>query len=278
MLRAVLYAVRAGVADLRRAPVLVSVCVVTVGLATSLALAAPALSELVAVGGAEAVSGSEVIVFVSTNLDVGEIPVVERQLESLVGVDHLRDATADDLAATLTGFEVGADISSAKTLVLDGSLAQSSVLSRALGVHGVEKAEAGVGMRVGWAISLLELVVPWLAALFAVAAVILVANLAFATARTRRDEAHVMRLVGAGWMSIWFSLGTVVVLPVVATVLSTSVAWALAWPRLLESLVSPHANGVVPATSFMRTGIGLTFIAAATSAGLTQLALLPSKR
>lgn len=203
MLRATAYGLRAGVKDVTRSPVLLSATVVVVGLATLFSLLAPPLNELVEVGGTATVSGSEVIVDLSSALSDEGIQATEAELRGLPGVAEVRQALPGDLAATKRGLEIGEDLTLIRTVVLDGSVSMEEVAPMADQVPGVERVELGVGVSMGWTIALVELVVPWLAVLFAVAGFIAIANLSLASARTRRDEASVMRLVGASWPVVW---------------------------------------------------------------------------
>lgn len=257
-------------------PVLMAVLVLVVSLATFLALLSPALDEAVEVGGAEIVADSEVIVYLSPGLESEELSQAEAELKEIRGVDHVRLATTGDIANTRGGYEVGSDISNVRTLVLNGAWSQESVVFTSREVAGVDKADAGLGERVGWAVPLLQAVVPWLTGVLGVAGLVLVANVVFAAARSRREEAQIMRLVGASWLTTWSSLGAVVLVPVVVSMLVTTLAAALAWPSLLQ-LISPRAIEAVPASTVLASGLRLTAVATAVSVGVSQLGLLTSR-
>lgn len=256
---------------------LVVVLFLVVGLATFLALLSPALTETVEVGSVEIVAGSEVIVYLSPGMNDEETSRSETELEEIRGVDHLRPATTDDIAATQQGYEVGSDISYVRTLVLNGVASQESVLYSSSEVAGVERADAGLGDRVGWVVPFLQAVVPWLTVVLALAGVLLVANVVFAAARARREEAEVMRLVGASWLTTWLSLGTVVLVPVVIAMIATTLAVSVAWPHLLQ-LISPRSHAAVPASAVLGNGTRLIILSTLMCIRVSQLGLLAVRR
>jgi cell division protein FtsX len=258
-------------------PVLVVVLILVVVLATFLALLSPALDEAVEVGTTEIVADSEVIVNFSRSLDSQEMARAEAELQQIAGVAKVRPATTGDIANTREGYEVGSDISNVRTLVLTGTWSQESVVFSSRAVAGVDKATAGLGERVGWAVPLLQTVVPWLTGVLVLAGLVLVANVVFAAARSRREEAEIMRLVGASWLTTWSSLGAVVLVPVVLSIVMTTIAAALVWPSLLR-LISPRAIETVPSSTVLGTGLRLTVVATAVSVGVSQLGLKASRR
>lgn len=251
-------------------PLLVVALFVTVGLATFLALLSPLLEEAVDVGGASIIEGSEVIVYLDTEMDANEAALASEELGAISGVAHVRLATSDDIASTRRGYEVGSDITHVRTVVLDGRVPQTDVMSRVRQVSGAETVDAGVGDRTGLTVELLRTVVPWLTALFGVAGLVLVANVVVAAARSRRAEAEIMRLVGANWFTVWANLGVVVVVPVVASMLVTTAVVSLASAELLV-FITPGSTEVAHGVTILGEGLRLTIAAAIVTVGASQL-------
>lgn len=275
MVRAFLYGVRTGLKDVARMPLLAVALFVTVGLATFLALLSPLLGEAVDVGGTSIIEGSEVIIYLDTEMDANEAALVSEELGVLAGVAHVRLATSDDIASTLRGYEVGSDISHVRTVVLDGTVPQTDVINRLRQVPGAVTVDAGVGDRTGLTVELLRTVVPWLTALFGLAGLVLVVAVAVAAARSRRDEAEIMRLLGANWFTVWANLGVVVLAPVLASMLVTTVIVALVSSGLIGMVGSTEeAHGA----AIVGEGLRLTTAAAILTVGASQLGFLSVRR
>lgn len=277
MLRSILYGSRAGLADLKRMPLVVSTTILVVALATGLALLSTMLDEGTDVASSEISAMAQVIVWLDPELNPEETDEAGATLAGLPGVHVARPATEGEVAETTTGFAVGSDLSGIRTLELDGSLTQATVVDDVRRIEGVENAEAGVGDRLELTGSLIVLVVPWFAGFLGIAGVVLIANLAYAAARGRREEAQIMRLLGATWVATWASLATVVVLPLVLTVLVTTLAVALTWPLLLGWFL-PDTNWPGGGSNVVVTGLWLTLVAGLVAVVMARIGLARSER
>ena len=277
VVRAFFYGVRTGIKDMARMPLLVFALTLTVSLATFLALLSPVLDQAVDAGTTEVIKGSEVIVYLATGIDVDAASLATEELGDVFGVEHVRLATSGDIASTRRGYEVGSDISHVRTVVLDGRAPQAVVMIGAKEISGVETVDAGVGDRTGMTVELLQTVVPWLTALFGVAGLVLVVNVVLAAARSRRDEAQIMRLVGASWLTVWANLGVVVVVPVIASMLVTTGVVSLASSNL-STFLSPGSTQFAQGSAVMGVGLRLTAVAAIVTVGVSQLGYLAVRR
>lgn len=268
MSSALVHEVRAGIDDIRRMPGLVITTSVLVAVATWLALLAPILSEGTEIGTVAIGAGSEVVVELAADLDSAAIAQVEGILAALPGVELMRPSTAGDLSSSLFGVTPDQDLSGFRTIVMDGSQAQLDIVRDAAQLHGVNRAEPGVGDRADRVATMLRTLIPWIAPIFYVFGLILIANLAFAVARTRREEAHVMRLVGASWGYIWASLGTAVLVPIAAGVVVTTLAVTVLWDRILDVL---PRSAAVPASSLLGSGLRIAVISAVIALAMVRI-------
>lgn len=100
----------------------------SVCLATFLGLLSTVLNQGVEVGSVEIISGSQVIVYLSPQLDAEASAMAAKDLGGVFGVGQVRPATSEDIAATKAGYEVGSDIGHVRTLVLDGRAPQTAVV------------------------------------------------------------------------------------------------------------------------------------------------------
>jgi cell division protein FtsX len=256
---------------------MVSVTVIVVALATVFVLMHPLLGQLVDVGDAEVIRISEVIVLLDEGLDQEQLDDAADNLGSLRGVANVRASTESDLSALSRPLPRAAENLNLLTLELDGKAPVEDVEFHASEASGVAQVFLGVGVKSGLAVDLLELVIPWMAAMFALGGAILMANLAFSVSRTRREEAKIMRLIGAGAISIWIRLGAVVLIPVVATIVTTTALMSFVWPQAVGIWIGPDAVDLVSGWEILRLGTVLAAAAFVVGAAIVQLGLRASR-
>jgi cell division protein FtsX len=256
---------------------MVSVTVIVVALATVFVLMHPLLDQIVDVGDSEVTRLSEVIVLLDEGLDQEQSDDAADNLGSLRGVANVRASTESDLSALSRPLPRAAENLNLLTLELDGNAPVEDVEFHASEASGVAQVFLGVGVKSGLAVDLLELVTPWMAAMFALGGAILMASLAFSVSRTRREEAKIMRLIGAGAISIWIRLGAVVLIPVVATIVTTTVLMSFVWPRAVGTWIGQDAVGLVSGREIFRLGSVLAAAAFVVGAAIVQLGLRASR-
>jgi cell division protein FtsX len=269
--------VRDGLRDLRRMPTLVSVTVIIVALTTVFVLMDPLLGQVVGVGDAEVIRRSEVIVLLGEGFDQEQLDDAVEDLGSLSGVAAVHVSTGKDLSAITRPLPGAAENLNLFTLELDGSTPVENVEFHAGEERGVVDVFLGVGVSSGLVVDLLELVTPWLAGMFALGGAILTANLALSISRTRREEAEIMRLIGAGGFSIWIRLGAVVLIPVVATIVATTALVTIAWPWAVGTWIGPDAVELVSGWEVLRLGLLLAVAASVTGAAIVHVGLKASR-
>jgi cell division protein FtsX len=268
---------RDGLRDLRRMPTLVSVTVIIVALTTVFVLMYPLLEQVVGVGDAEVIRRSEVIVLLDEGLDQEQLADAVENLGRLNGVAAVHLSTGGDLSALSRPLPGAAEDLNLLTLELDGNVPVESVEFHAGEASGVVDVFLGVGVSSGLAVDLLELVTPWLAGMFALGGAILMANLAHSISRTRREEAQIMRLIGAGGLSIWIRLGAVVLIPVVATIVATTALVTIAWPWAVGTWIGPDAVELVSGWEVLRLGLLLAAAASLAGAAIVHVGLKASR-
>lgn len=256
---------------------MVSVTVIVVALATVFVLMHPLLDQIVDVGDSEVTRLSEVIVLLDEGLDQEQLDDAADNLGSLRGVANVRASTESDLSVLSRPLPRAAENLNLLTLELDGNAPVEDVEFHASEASGVAQVFLGVGVKSGLAVDLLELVTPWMAAMFALGGAILMANLAFSVSRTRREEAKIMRLIGAGAISIWIRLGAVVLIPVVATIVTTTALMSFFWPRAVGAWIGPDAVRLVSGWEIFRLGSVLAAAAFVVGAAMVQLGLKASR-
>jgi cell division protein FtsX len=256
---------------------MVSVTVIVVALATVFVLMHPLLDQIVDVGDSEVTRLSEVIVLLDEGLDQEQLDDAADNLGSLRGVANVRASTESDLSALSRPLPRAAENLNLLTLELDGNAPVEDVEFHASEASGVAQVFLGVGVKSGLAVDLLELVIPWMAAMFALGGAILMANLAFSVSRTRREEAKIMRLIGAGAISIWIRLGAVVLIPVVATIVTTTALMSFVWPQAVGIWIGPDAVDLVSGWEILRLGTVLAAAAFVVGAAIVQLGLRASR-
>lgn len=265
--------VRAGLRDLRTYPVLVSLTVISVLVATVLVLANPILSQVSQAGEVHVTMNSEIVILLDADLGSGEAAEIRSGLAAIDGAQVVRPSEPEDLESLppseIFRFESG------PTLVIEptGFVDVQAIQFKATQVSGVSDTALGIGVLSQLAIDLVQILLPWLTVAFLVAGLLLVANLAFLAARTRSQEAEVMRLVGAGTWMIWLRTGLVIAVPTVVVVLVTTALVAAAVPTVAGILLSDQAASVVSAGPVIRSGLLLTAAAAfiATTLSLTAV-------
>jgi cell division protein FtsX len=256
---------------------MVSVTVIVVALTTVFVLMHPLLEQIVDLGDVEVIRLSEVIVILDQGLDQEQFDDVADNLGSLRGVADVHASTESDLSAVSRPLLRAAENLNLLTLELDGNAPVEDVEFHASEASGVAQVFLGVGVKSGLAVDLLELVTPWMAAMFALGGAILMASLAFSVSRTRREEAKIMRLIGAGAISIWIRLGAVVLIPVVATIVTTTVLMSFVWPRAVGTWIGQDAVGLVSGREIFRLGSVLAAAAFVVGAAIVQLGLRASR-
>lgn len=256
---------------------MVFVTVIVVALTTIFVLMHPLLEQIVDVGDSEVTRLSEVIVLLDEGLDQGQLDDAAENLGGLRGVANVRASTESDLSALSRPLPRAAEDLNLLTLELDGNVPVEDVEFHAGEASGVAQAFLGVGVKSGLAVDLLELVTPWMAAMFALGGAILMANLAFSVSRTRREEAKIMRLIGAGPLSIWIRLGAVVLIPVVATIVTTTALMSFLWPWAVGAWIGPDAVRLVSGWEILRLGLLLATAATVAGAAIVHVGLKASR-
>jgi hypothetical protein len=258
-------------------PTLMSVTVIIAAMTTVFVLMDPLLGQVVEVGDAEVIRRSEVIVLLDGGLDEEQLDDAAANLGGLGGVAAVHASTGSDLGALTRPLPGAAENLNLLTLELDGTVPIESVEFHAGEATGVVDVFVGVGVSSGLVVDLLELVTPWLAGMFAWGGAILMANLAHSISRTRREEAEIMRLIGAGGLSIWIRLGAVVLIPVVATIVVTTGLVTLAWPWAVGTWIGPYAVELVSGWEVLRLGLLLAAASSVAGAAIVHVGLKASR-
>jgi len=262
---------RAGVRDLRQFPGLVTMAAVTVFVGTAVALLGPLVVGLAEAGDTYVTMNSEVIVLVDTVQAEEDLDSLIEAISDVEGVKVVRESTPDDLAALppfqLLSYRDGVTL----TIEPTGAVPVEAIHGQVLFVAGVDSAAPGVGVMSQMAIDLVRTITPWLAIGFFAAGLLLVANLAYMTARIRREEVVAMRLVGAGTWSLWVRTSLVVVFPTVLVIVVVTGLVALSAPWVSTSMLPD--DGAIPGIGDPVVSIGLRLAgAAAVVALITSLA------
>lgn len=256
---------------MRQFPGLVTMAAVTVFVGTAVALLGPLVVGLAEAGDTYVTMNSEVIVLVDTVQAEEDLDSLIEAISDVEGVKVVRESTPDDLAALppfqLLSYRDGVTL----TIEPTGAVPVEAIHGQVLFVAGVDSAAPGVGVMSQMAIDLVRTITPWLAIGFFAAGLLLVANLAYMTARIRREEVVAMRLVGAGTWSLWVRTSLVVVFPTVLVIVVVTGLVALSAPWVSTSMLPD--DGAIPGIGDPVVSIGLRLAgAAAVVALITSLA------
>lgn len=247
---------RAGVRDLKDYPALVTITAVTVFMGAAVTPLGSLVTGLAEVGDTYVTMNSELIVLVDIDQVGEDLDSLMADLSDVDGVAVVRESTPDDLAALPPGQLLRYQSGVTLTIEPTGAVPVESVHHQVSFVAGVESAAPGVGVHSRLAIDLVKVMTPWVAVLFFAAGLLLVANLAYMTARTRGAEAEAMRLLGAGSSNIWVRIGLVVAIPTVPVILVATGLVAVASPLVADAMLPEGttmtgARGPVAKTGFL---------------------------
>lgn len=233
---------------------------VTVAVGTLLALLGPLLREATAVGDTYVTMNSELVVLAESNTEV-DLSELSTALASVEGVDLVRPATSDDLAALAPAQVIR--FPEGETLVIEptGRVPIQAIHHQALNVSGVAAIAPGVGVPSQLTIDLVQSLVPWLAAAFFAAALILIVVLTVQIARSRADEAEAMRLVGGSTISILVRTSLVIAVPTLIAVTATTIAVIIAAKSLTSWALPTGVTLTDPIRLIASTGLILALSA-----------------
>lgn len=239
---------------------------VTVAVGTLLALFGPLLREATEIGDTYVTMNSELVVLAGTNTGV-DLSELSTALASVEGVDLVRPATSDDLEALAPAQVIR--FSEGETLVIEptGRVPIQAIHQRALNVSGVTAIAPGVGVPSQLTIDLVQSLVPWLAAAFFAAALILIVVLTVQIARSRADEAEAMRLVGGSTISILVRTSLVIAVPTFIAVTATTIAVIITAQSLTSWALPTGVTLVDPTRLIASTGLLLAVSAMVVVAG-----------
>ncbi len=262
--------IRSGLRDIGRHRGLVLMIAATVSVGSVLTLLGPLLDEAVDAGDEYVTMNSELIVLAdsSTPIDIAELADA---VSSVDGVQLVRPSTTQDLEA-LPPNQIFR-FTSGETLVIEptGRVRVEAIRQEALDIRGVSDVALGVGVPSQMTIALVRALLPWVAIAFFVSALILIANLSFLLARTRRAEAEAMRLVGGTTLSIVIRTGLVVAVPTVLSIVATTTVVALTASSIVSAFLPSGVALNHVAQQTVSTGIVLA-MAATVVVGLATVA------
>lgn len=260
--RAFVYSIGGGVRALRRLPGVVALTAIVVAVSVFVGVLSVAVLNLVSAGSVELLRATTIVAVV----DHGSTSDLVARLGAVSGVEGYRPATLSDLAEVRTWGGAAPGVSDeAVVLELSGTRDADEVVHVVSNLGGVRRAAVSVGDDFYLVEGLMEAIVPWLSALLLAGAVVMVANLARMMAATRVDEATTMRLVGAGRLSVLFTLAG----PTCAVVLAASAVAVTGFLGLYwiatPMWLSPQAAAILRPSdlAFMGSGLVLAYLGAA---------------
>lgn len=248
---------KSGAVDLRRYPLLTGVATLTVAMAAFFVLLMPTLAELTSVGEAYATMHSEVLVLLEDDLPPDAAKEALSELEKLPGVERLDPSTQEDIGLIAPGLILKYSGGEALTITPTGFVPVQEIRFQASQIQGVSDSALGLGILSSLLVELLELLLPWLTSAFGIAAVILLTTLAYQVAWLRRDEARVMRLVGASTWDILLRVTVAIAIPALIATTATTVVLGAAVPFVSSHVLPDEFLGMVGNHAIYSTGFKL---------------------
>lgn len=266
------WAVRAGLLDLRRSRVLAVATALTAFMAALAVMSAPLMGQLVSAGEAHVTHISELIVFID-DVSAEETEQAVKEIARIQGVEGIEESTNDDLAALPPSVMLSASQGRPYTLHPDGFVPLDAIEAQLRQIAHVRSSALALGIHSMAAIRLAAQIVPWFAGVLAVFGLIMVANLAFMSARIRSSEAAAMSMVGGDALTVWISTATVIVVPTFIVVLGASVGVIALAPWIASIALPAEAAGQVARTGLIPVGLMLISGSAALAVGLSYFGL-----